>query len=92
MSKQAVHLIASGRVQGVGFRFFVRTQASAHGINGWVKNLPNGNVEILAEGERSILDIFIDLIKDGPTFGRVDDLLVEWQEAVNHFRAFDIDF
>ena len=55
MQNNSVHLVAHGRVQGVGFRFFVREQAVPRGIKGWVKNLPDGNVEIVAEGEKEIL-------------------------------------
>jgi len=92
MPNSAVHMIAHGRVQGVGFRFFVREQAAPHGITGWVKNLPDGTVEILAEGENEVLDVFIDRIRKGPLFGRITELTVEWREPTNSYTRFGITF
>lgn len=93
MPNSAVHMIAHGRVQGVGFRFFVREQATPLGITGWVKNLPDGTVEILAEGdENEVLDVFIDRIRKGPLFGRIAELTVEWREPTNSYTRFGITF
>jgi len=92
MAFSAVHMRASGRVQGVGFRFFVRQQASARGVKGWVRNRSDGSVEIHAEGEHEILDDFIACVKEGPTFGRVTDLAVDWLEPSGSFQSFDIEF
>ena len=88
----AVHLIASGYVQGVGFRFFVRDQAASRGIKGWVKNLSDGTVEIVAEGEKEILEGFINKVKKGPMFGRVSELITEWIEPTKAFKNFSITF
>jgi len=88
----AVHLIARGYVQGVGFRFFVRDQAASRGIKGWVKNLSDGTVEIVAEGEKEILEGFINKIKKGPMFGRVSELMTEWIEPTKAFKNFSITF
>ena len=92
MQNNSVHLVAHGRVQGVGFRFFVREQAVPRGIKGWVKNLPDGNVEIVAEGEKEILITFIDRVKKGPLFGTVSELQVEWIEPKNNYVNFSITF
>ena len=92
MPNSAVHMIAHGRVQGVGFRFFVREQAAYWGIKGWVKNLPDGTVEILAEGEKEVLDDFIERIERGPMFGRVSRVTVDWLEPTNSFTHFSITF
>ena len=56
----AIHVFVSGRVQGVGFRFFVRAKASAYGLDGFVRNLPDGRVEVVAAGERPVLKGFIE--------------------------------
>ena len=92
MSKHAVHMIASGRVQGVGFRFFVRQQASARGLSGWVRNLPDGSVEIHAEGDRELLEDLAARVEQGPTFGRVDDLAVDWVAPDGSYHQFTIEF
>ena len=92
MSDSAVHIIAHGRVQGVGFRFFVREQAARYSLTGWVKNLPDGTVEILAEGEKDILEIFIERVREGSFLIRVTDLKTEWCEPANSFANFGITF
>ncbi len=92
MQNSSVHLVAHGMVQGVGFRFFVREQAVPRGIKGWVKNLPDGNVEIVAEGDKEILINFIDRVKKGPLFGTVSELQVEWIEPKNTYSNFSITF
>lgn len=66
------HVRISGRVQGVGFREFTRTAASALGVRGWVRNLPDGDVELLAEGEPAALDQLRQRVAKGPRGARVD--------------------
>ena len=92
MALSTAHMIAHGRVQGVGFRYFVHQQARAYGLTGWVKNLPNGNVEIHAEGEKQTIQEFIVNVKEGPAFGYVSDLELEWGEPSEEYRTFDITF
>ena len=92
MSNSAVHMIVHGTVQGVGFRFFVREQAARHGLKGWVRNVPDGTVEIVAEGEKTVLDEFIGKVKRGPMFGYVSEVTEEWIEATNSFAGFTITF
>ena len=92
MTFRAVHMIAHGRVQGVGFRFFVREQAVPYGIKGWVRNLPDGSVEILAEGENEMLNNFIEKVRIGPVFGTVSDITVEKVEPTDLFNNFSIRF
>ena len=89
---KAVHMIAHGRVQGVGFRFFVRERAVPYGVKGWVKNLPDGSVEIHAEGEEEQLQEFINEVEDGPSFGRVSKISAEWVEPKNIYKSFNIVF
>lgn len=92
MVDSAIHLIARGRVQGVGFRFFVREQAARYGVNGWVKNCVDGSVEILAEGDRETLLEFMEIVREGPRFGRVFDLDLEWVAPSHDYTSFSIEF
>ena len=86
-----VHIVVEGLVQGVGFRWFVARHAEALGIKGWVRNLYNGNVEIEAEGDRSLLEEFIRQVKVGPRSARVTNLNIEWKEAAPPlYDRFDI--
>jgi acylphosphatase len=66
--------LVSGRVQGVGFRFFAEAAAAREGLNGWVRNTRDGRVEIRAEGEAEALERFERSITHGPPMARVDHL------------------
>lgn len=68
--------VVRGRVQGVGFRFFVSRQAEALGVRGWVRNLPDGTVEAVAAGDESQVASFERVLATGPTFARVDGVEV----------------
>ena len=74
----SVHLIVSGRVQGVWFRAGAREQALELGLCGWAKNCPDGTVEIHAEGDKKTLEQFITWCRKGPPTARVSALEVEW--------------
>jgi acylphosphatase len=67
-----MHVRITGRVQGVGFRWFVREEARRLGLSGWVTNLPGGDVEVEAGGERSSLERLRNALHVGPTGARVD--------------------
>jgi acylphosphatase len=67
MPVKSMYLIISGRVQGVGFRYFVRQKALEMQISGWVKNTSDGKLEIEAEGENQNLDAFIEWMRIGPS-------------------------
>jgi acylphosphatase len=73
----ARHVRVSGRVQGVFFRGWTADQAQALGLGGWVRNLPDGSVEALVEGDATAVARLIDLMRGGPPAARVDDLTVE---------------
>lgn len=64
--------LISGRVQGVGFRIFAWTMASREGLQGWVRNLPDGRVEVSAEGESEALERFERHVRQGPPGARVE--------------------
>jgi acylphosphatase len=67
-----VLMVVEGRVQGVGYRYFVQRQAEVLGISGFVRNLYDGRVEIEAEASRTTLNQFTDACKQGPSMARVD--------------------
>ena len=66
--------LISGRVQGVGFRYFTQAKATREGVHGWVRNLPDGRVEVLAEAETSALERFERHLREGPAGGCVDQV------------------
>jgi acylphosphatase len=70
----ARRIVVSGRVQGVGFRWFTQAAAVREGLHGWVRNLPDGRVEISAEGDAEALDRFEHRVRHGPTGARVEDV------------------
>src|SRR5712691_296574 len=73
----ARRFLISGRVQGVGFRYFTEAAAALEGLNGWVRNLADGRVEILAEGESESVERFERKIAHGPPGARIADVDVE---------------
>lgn len=68
------HILVSGRVQGVGYRYFTKENAGKMGICGWVKNLPDGRVEAEIQGDEGLLLDFLSVLRRGPAFGRVRDI------------------
>jgi acylphosphatase len=90
MGKSSVHVAVKGRVQGVGFRFFVLARAQAHGLSGWVRNLPNGQVEACAEGPKTALLQWVDALRNGPPLSRVDDVRADWDVRVENTEGFEI--
>jgi acylphosphatase len=73
----ARRFLISGRVQGVGFRYFTEAVAQREGLHGWVRNLPDGRVEVLAEGEREAIERLEHAVRHGPAAARVDHVDVE---------------
>ena len=86
-----VHARATGRVQGVGYRYFVTGCAEETGVSGTVRNLPDGSVEIVAEGGEPELRNFLEQCRAaGDPYIRVDRLDMEWKEANGKFRSFSV--
>jgi len=85
----ARRVTVGGRVQGVGFRFFAARLARETGVNGWVRNLPDGRVESVAEGEEGAVARYLDRLREGPRPGRVTDVRVE-DVAITGFDVFEI--
>ena len=74
--EQPLHIIVEGEVQGVGFRYFTRGLADQMGVTGWVRNLPGGEVEVLARIPLSRKEAFLAALREGPPGSRVDNLRV----------------
>ncbi len=88
---QHVQLVVSGRVQMVGFRFFALNAAEAYGITGFVRNLPNGDVEIAASGKAADLKRFAAAVKQGPPSSSVHHVCEDWnRKAGEAFKSFTI--
>lgn len=81
-----------GVVQGVGYRFFAVEQAKQHNILGYAKNLPNGDVEIVAEGDEGMIKDFIKQLTIGPVSAHVTKVSVEWNDSEYRFDNFDIRY
>jgi acylphosphatase len=86
----AVHLVVTGLVQGVGFRYFVRRHATRLGLTGRCRNLYDGNVEIEVEGDRSLVEDLIQQVKVGPRSAHVTDTKVTWSAYQGRFSGFEI--
>lgn len=90
--KVRAHVIVSGRVQGVYFRGNTRNEARKYGVNGWVRNLPDGRVEAVFEGEKEAVDKAIEFVRHGPSYAKVTDLKLEWQDYKGDFNDFKIRY
>jgi acylphosphatase len=88
--KARAHIFVSGRVQGVFFRDHTRRWASSLGLTGWVRNVPDGRVEVLVEGDRDNIEGLISRLKLGPPLARVENVTVGWEEYSGEFPDFRI--
>lgn len=87
---QRAHIIVKGLVQGVYFRAFTKETADRLGLSGWVRNLPDGSVEAIAEGEEQVLKEFVSGLKKGPPKSCVYKVQIEYSDAKNEFLGFCI--
>ncbi len=86
----AANITVKGLVQGVGFRYFVYGVAVKLSLNGFTRNVYNGDVEIEVEGNRFAIESLIKEVKVGPRMSRVTDVVIEWKEPSNKFKQFSI--
>lgn len=87
-----LHILISGRVQGVGFREFARRSAEKCGVRGYAKNLDNGNVEVVAEGSKMVLDELLTMLRQGPATSEVDDVQIDERKGSDNYKGFEIYF
>lgn len=90
MKSSRMHIFYSGRVQGVGFRYSVKTVAAGYEVTGAVRNLPDGRVELIAEGAKPELEGFRQAIRDAGLEGLIRNEEVSWSETTGEFRGFEI--
>jgi len=91
-SFQRLEARVSGRVQGVGFRYFTRQAAQRLQLTGWVRNEYDGAVRFVAEGPREVLERLLITIKQGPPMSRVDGISTFWGDATESFKDFSVRF
>ena len=82
--KKSIIIKVSGKVQNVGFRFYTKKAAKSLGINGYVKNLPDGSVYIEAEAEDYIIDQFVEWCRKGPSWARVEKINIQENDIMNY--------
>ncbi|WP_333653728.1 acylphosphatase [Dissulfurispira sp.] len=90
--KTKAHLYISGRVQGVYYRAFTQEVADSLGLKGWVRNLPDGRVEAVFEGERELIEEAILKCKQGPPYANVTNIDVTWENQPEGFSDFSIRY
>ena len=84
------HVTVSGRVQGVFFRAETQAMALKEGLSGWVRNLPDGTVEAVFEGEEEAVDRAVEWCRRGPRFARVNHIDVRWEDETGETSRFEV--
>jgi len=92
MAQRRAHVTIKGHVQGVYFRSSTRDRAKRFGVDGWVKNLANGDVEGVFEGEEEDVKRLISWCRQGPPRARVDEVEVNWEKPQEDFNSFRIRY
>jgi len=90
--KASVHIFVSGRVQGVYFRENARKKAQELGVFGWIRNLIDGRVEAVFEGEKRNVEEIVNWAKRGPIWAKVEDIQINWQDYKGEFNNFEIKY
>jgi acylphosphatase len=90
MKRERVTNLYSGRVQGVGFRYAVRSLTAGYEVTGFVRNLPDGRVELVAESAKEELDAFLQAVRESEVGRFIRQEQTVWSEAKNEFRGFEI--
>jgi acylphosphatase len=85
-------VLVSGMVQGVNFRANTRSAARRMGVNGWVRNLPDGRVEAVIEGDSQSVETMLAWLRKGPTFSRVDSIDVRDEAPTGEFSDFQVTY
>ena len=88
--KERAHFLVTGRVQGVGYRYSTCIEARRLGLTGWVRNLPDSRVEIMAEGEGDAIRSLLAWCRRGPCMASVHDVKSQFLECRGRFDVFDI--
>lgn len=86
----ALHIFVYGHVQGVGFRSWAASRAKRLGVKGWVRNCPDGTVELVAEGKKSVLETYIDILQEGNGWSRTESINIKHIQ-IRGYIQFTID-
>jgi acylphosphatase len=87
-----LHVVVSGIVQGVNFRYYTARQAESLGLTGWVANRSDGSVEVVAEGPRADLQALLDWLSYGPPSAIVTGVQADWEQATSEYTAFRVRY
>ena len=90
MTKKRIHLFIRGKVQGVFFRQAIKVIAKKNNITGWVRNLDDGRVEALLEGDSESVNIVVEWSNIGPANARVDEVKIKTKKFQNEFLSFEV--
>lgn len=90
--KSRAHVVVSGLVQGVSFRYYIRLKALENKVAGWVRNLPDGRIEAVFEGNKEDVEKMIEFCKSGPSNAYVGDLNVRWENFKGETDRFEIRY
>jgi acylphosphatase len=90
--KSAAEILVQGRVQGVGYRFFVQRKAGQLGLAGYVMNLKSGSVRVRVEGSRESIEELAHDLEKGPPLARVDSVSVTWRPPTGRFTSFGVRY
>ncbi len=90
MTQKRAHVLVSGRVQGVSFRYYTVQEAESVGVDGWVRNLWDGRVEAVFEGEEDAIQHMVDWVHHGPSSAQVNGCDVGWEDPVGEFDSFRV--
>jgi len=90
--KVRAHVFVSGRVQGVFFRHETKLKAMQNNVTGWVRNLPDGRVEAVFEGDKEAVEAMIEFCQRGPPGAKVENVEVIWENPTNEFKDFRIRY
>jgi acylphosphatase len=92
MAKSRAKLLIKGIVQGVSFRYYTQREVRKYGVAGWVRNLPDGSVAALFEGEEEDVEAMIQWCRQGPPGARVTEVIVQPEEYQGEFQSFSVTF
>jgi acylphosphatase len=90
MGAVRVRLFLQGRVQGVSFRYYTMQEARSLGLTGWVRNLWDGRVEVLLDGDEDAVKQMVEWCKRGPPSADVEDVEITWEESTTEFNNFRV--
>ncbi len=92
MPKSRVRVIIKGIVQGVNFRYYTQREAQKNGVTGWVRNLPDGSVTAVFEGDEEDVEKMVQWCRNGPSSAQVSELIAQPEDYRGEFEAFSVQF